>query len=156
MTLTYRYYRDVLPFIKKAGIKKFILSYDMDSLSKKDSISGKNEEVFKHLVNFAKEVIKISFDIEIVIWTWNVNDGKGLDDLLLAKKLPIEIDLFTGERRPVKLEEIRNLLKPAPKRQPVETQTIVTTCEKPKPPKQIEKTPAAELVQQKTIKQPEA
>ncbi|MED4728603.1 CHC2 zinc finger domain-containing protein [Aneurinibacillus migulanus] len=149
-------YRDVLPFIKKAGIKKFILAYDMDSLSKKDSISGKNEEVFKHLVNFAKEVIKISFDIEVVIWTWNVNHGKGLDDLLLAKRLPVEIDLFTGERRPVKLEEMRNLLKPAPKRQPVQTQTMVTTCETPEPPKQMEKTPAAEPVQQKTIKQPEA
>ncbi|WP_047155071.1 hypothetical protein [Aneurinibacillus tyrosinisolvens] len=124
-------YKDIIPLIKNANIKKFIIAYDMDSLKKEDSVSGKNEEVFKHLVAFAKEVIKISFDIEVVIWTWNIKDAKGLDDLLLSKKLPVEIDLFTGEHRPVQLDEIKGILKPTPKGQPLPVQKPTAATSKP-------------------------
>lgn len=62
-------------------------------------IEGKNQQVFDHLVDFAKELLQLGIDV--VLWTWNIQDGKGLDDILLSGKLPIEIDLKTRERRPV-------------------------------------------------------
>ncbi|MED0677519.1 CHC2 zinc finger domain-containing protein [Aneurinibacillus thermoaerophilus] len=86
-------YRDVVPLLQKWRVKKFCIAYDMDFL--------KNKRVFQHLVAFAKECLILG--IEVVIWTWNIKDGKGLDDLLLSNKLPIEIDLRTREQRPVTL-----------------------------------------------------
>ncbi|CEH28288.1 hypothetical protein AM501_24035 [Aneurinibacillus migulanus] len=94
-------YKEVIPLLQKWGVKKFCIAYDMDSLKKEGSETGKNEEVFRHLVALAKECLALG--IEVVLWTWNIKDGKGLDDLLLNSKLPIEIDLRTREQRPVVL-----------------------------------------------------
>jgi hypothetical protein len=92
-------WKEVVTTVKEWGTKKIAIAYDMDSLKSEQSVNGKNQQVFDHLVEFAKEMLQLG--IEVVIWTWNVSDGKGLDDVLLAGKLPIEIDLRTRERRPV-------------------------------------------------------
>lgn len=94
-------FSEVIPTITRWGTKKLILAYDSDSLYKEEAINGKNEQVFKHLVDFASQLLTL--DINVKLWTWNVTDGKGLDDVLLAGKLPIEIDLRTKERKPVVL-----------------------------------------------------
>ncbi|MBP1931780.1 DUF3854 domain-containing protein [Ammoniphilus resinae] len=95
-------FKEVIPTIQRWGTKKFIIAYDTDSLYKEEEINGRNEEVFKQLVRFSQELLKLG--IEVVIWTWNASDGKGLDDLLIhSSKLPVEIDLRTGQRQPVVL-----------------------------------------------------
>ncbi len=94
-------FKNVIPTIQRWGTKKFIIAYDTDSLYKEEEVNGKNEQVFNQLVLFAQQLLQLGIDV--VIWTWNVSDGKGLDDLLLNSKLPVEIDLRTKERRPVVL-----------------------------------------------------
>lgn len=95
-------YRDVLPALKKWGVKKVIVAYDADAfvVKEKDGQKAKNEEVFKNLINFAKEILE-SDGIELVFWIWNIADGKGLDDLLMGGKLPIEVNPRTKDRTPV-------------------------------------------------------
>lgn len=99
-------YKDVLPTLMKWGVKKVAIAYDMDSFLKEttDSSSGvqKNEKVFLQLKNFAQELLSSS-GIEVVLWAWNSSDGKGLDDLLLSHKSPIEIDLRTAKKTAVKI-----------------------------------------------------
>lgn len=95
-------YRDVLPAVKKWGVKKVVIAYDADAFvaKEKDGLKEKNEEVFKILINFAKEILD-SDGIELVFWIWNIADGKGLDDVLMAGKLPIEVNPRTQVRTPV-------------------------------------------------------
>lgn len=95
-------YRDVLPALKRWGVKKVIVAYDADAFvaKEKDGKKTKNEEVFKNLINFAKEIMD-SDGIELVFWIWNIADGKGLDDVLMSGKLPIEVDPRTKARTPV-------------------------------------------------------
>lgn len=92
-------WREVVPTVKRWGTTKLAIAYDMDALRAEDKAEGKNQQVFNKLVEFAKELLQ--HGIDVVVWTWNIEDGKGLDDLLLANKLPTEIDLKTHERRPV-------------------------------------------------------
>ncbi|MDQ0255527.1 hypothetical protein J2S74_002909 [Evansella vedderi] len=94
-------YKDVLPLVKGWETKKLILAYDMDSLKSESKVEGKNQQVFDHLAEFAKQLM--GSGIEVSLWTWNAEDGIGLDDLLLGKKLPIEIDLRTKKQKPVKI-----------------------------------------------------
>ncbi|MEX3625031.1 CHC2 zinc finger domain-containing protein [Viridibacillus arvi] len=103
-------YREMLPMIKQWGIKKFVIAYDMDSLQREDDSdksTKKQKNLFDILTEFAIEVIKIG--VECCIWTWNMADGKGLDDLLLNNKLPIEVNLRTGTQKLVNLNELQTL-----------------------------------------------
>lgn len=95
-------YRDVLPALKKWGVKKVVVAFDADAFvgNEKDGKKAKNEEVFKNLINFAKEILH-NDGIELVFWIWNIADGKGLDDVLMAGKLPIEVNPRTQVRTPV-------------------------------------------------------
>ncbi|MCA1064552.1 CHC2 zinc finger domain-containing protein (plasmid) [Rossellomorea sp. AcN35-11] len=88
-------YRSMLPLLKKWSVKKLIIAYDMDSL-KNDDGSGKNQQVFDFLIAFANEALKLG--IEVCVWTWDPKHGKGLDDLLVNNRLPVEINLRTKER----------------------------------------------------------
>ncbi|MFG3613432.1 DNA primase [Rummeliibacillus stabekisii] len=97
--------------IKQWGVKKFIIAYDMDSLQREDdSIKSakKQKNLFTILQSFATEVMKLGVDC--CLWTWNMSDGKGLDDLLLSNKLPIEINLRTGTKKLVNLKELHTTL----------------------------------------------
>ncbi|USK62260.1 CHC2 zinc finger domain-containing protein [Peribacillus asahii] len=100
-------FKDVLPLLQQWGTKRFIIAYDMDSL-KKDDDSVKSEKkqknIFAKLQEFAQEVAALG--IEVLLWTWDIKDGKGLDDLLQAKKLPMEVNLRTGSRKLVNLNEL--------------------------------------------------
>ncbi|GGG18524.1 CHC2 zinc finger domain-containing protein [Paenibacillus abyssi] len=97
-------YRDVLPALKKWGVKKVAIAYDADAfvVKEKDGKKAKNEDVFRNLINFAKEILD-SDGIQLVFWIWNINDGKGLDDVLMLGKLPFEVDPRTQVRQPVTL-----------------------------------------------------
>lgn len=104
-------FRDMLPMIKQWGVKKFIIAYDMDTLQREDdSIKSakKQQNLFTILQSFATEVMKLGVDC--CLWTWNMSDGKGLDDLLLSNKLPIEINLRTGTKKLVNLKELHTTL----------------------------------------------
>lgn len=69
----------ILPVIKKMKIKRINLAFDIDSM--------KNEQVANQLKDCIVELKKI--DIEVYLAFWNPIDGKGIDDLLLNKKIPI-------------------------------------------------------------------
>ncbi|MEK4487973.1 CHC2 zinc finger domain-containing protein [Psychrobacillus sp. FSL H8-0484] len=102
-------FKDMIPMIQSWGVKKFIIAYDMDTLQKVDDSvkSAKTQQtLFDTLTIFAKEVIKLGIDV--YLWSWNLKDGKGLDDLLLQNKLPLEVNLRTGERKLVNLSELQN------------------------------------------------
>lgn len=74
-----------------------------------DSVKSakKQQNLFDTLKEFALEVMKLGIDC--YLWTWNLQDGKGLDDLLLAGKLPIEVNLRSGSRKNVDLQELQRL-----------------------------------------------
>ncbi|RRJ54990.1 DNA primase [Paenibacillus oralis] len=95
-------YKGVVPTLKRWGTKKLAIAMDMDALLAPEKKGGKNQYVFNHLVDFAKQALDEE-GIEVVIWCWDPKHGKGLDDLLLGGRTPIEIDLRTKERRPVSL-----------------------------------------------------
>lgn len=95
-------YKAIIPLLKDWDVKKFIIAYDMDSI--KDQGEGKNQQVFDFLVAFAKDVIKVG--IVTCVWTWDPAHGKGLDDLLLNKCSPMEINLLTKERKMVDIKNI--------------------------------------------------
>ena len=91
-------------------VKKLITSYDMDTLqSKDDTVEGlkKTQSLYKIVRDFSMEVAKL--DILNVIWTWNITDGKGLDDLIANRKLPIELNLRNGSKRAVTFQNIHEL-----------------------------------------------
>lgn len=95
-------FRSLISEIKDLGVSKVIIAIDMDTLEKEDD-SIKSEKKQKNLFNilkeFAAELLKL--DVTCCLWTWNLQDGKGLDDLILNKKLPVEINLRTGQRQNV-------------------------------------------------------
>lgn len=95
-------YKDVIPALKRWGAKKLAIALDMDALVAKDKEGGKNKIVFDNLVEFAKLAIEEE-GIEVVIWCWDPNVAKGLDDLLMANESPVEIDLRNKSRRPVQV-----------------------------------------------------
>lgn len=98
----------MLPLIKEWDVEKFIIAYDMDTLQRVDDSDKsvkKQRTLFETLKEFAAEVLQLGVDVDL--WTWNMNDGKGLDDLLLANKLPMEVNLRTGERKVVDLEALQ-------------------------------------------------
>lgn len=79
----------------------------MDSLKRDDETikaEKKQKNIFAKLQEFAKEVGALG--IEVILWTWDIKDGKGLDDLLQADKLPLEVNLRTGSRKLVDLKEL--------------------------------------------------
>lgn len=90
-------YKDVIRTLKRWGTKKLAIAIDMDGLHAPEKKGGKNQKVFDHLKDFAKLALEQE-GIEVVLWCWNPKDGKGLDDLLLGGKTPIEIDLRTKKR----------------------------------------------------------
>lgn len=94
-------WRDVIPLLNRWGIKKIAIAYDMDALKSTTKANGKNQQVFDHLVEFANEALQ--HDIEVVLITWNLSDGKGLDDVLLSGKIPTEINIRTNERQPLQI-----------------------------------------------------
>ncbi|MGV2885900.1 CHC2 zinc finger domain-containing protein [Paenibacillus taichungensis] len=93
-------YKEIIPMLKRWGTKKLAIAVDMDALLAEDKKGGKNKNVFDHLVEFSKQALEEE-GIEVVIWCWDPKLGKGLDDLLLGGRTPIEIDLRTRERRQV-------------------------------------------------------
>jgi hypothetical protein len=93
-------YKEIIPMLKRWGTKKLAIAVDMDALTAKDEEGGKKKNVFEHLVEFSKQALEED-GIEVVIWCWDIKLGKGLDDLLLGGRTPIEIDLRTRERRQV-------------------------------------------------------
>jgi len=95
-------YKDLLPMIKKLGIQKLIVAIDIDALSDKEKETGKNEQVFKHLKDLSKQALQEK-ELEVCMWIWNPADGKGIDDLILNEKLPVEINLRTNAKYSVKL-----------------------------------------------------
>lgn len=100
----------LLPLIKKWNIQKLIIAYDMDTLQRPDESekSYKKQAPLMEIVNrFAIEVAKLGVDC--VIWTWNMNDGKGLDDLVHNRRLPIEINLRTQKKRAVTFNTVHTL-----------------------------------------------
>lgn len=72
-----------------------------DSSEKSEKKQKKN---FAKLQEFAKEVGALG--IEVNLWTWDIRDGKGLDDLLIGEKLPLEVNLRTGALKLVDLKEL--------------------------------------------------
>ncbi|MCP1161400.1 hypothetical protein [Bacillus infantis] len=77
-----------------------LLKREDDSLKSQQ----KQKRLFDILTEFAKEVMKLG--IEVLLWTWDIKDGKGLDDLLQHRKLPFQINLRTGERKLVDLKQL--------------------------------------------------
>lgn len=103
-------FKDILRLIKEWDVKKFIIAYDMDTLQRVDDTvksEKKLKSLFETLKEFAAQVLQLGVDV--YLWTWNMNDGKGLDDLLLANKLPQEVNLRTGERKLVDLKALQQL-----------------------------------------------
>lgn len=100
-------YQSVLPLLQKWKTKRFYLAYDMDSLKSEKSVSGHNKQVFQHLLDFAKMVLHEGIDVRLL--TWDVKDGKGLDDLLSGGKYPYEVNLRTKQKNPLNLSELKEI-----------------------------------------------
>jgi hypothetical protein len=103
-------FKEILPIIQRWEVKKFIIAYDMDALNRKDDSEKevkKQKTIFEKLKEFALEVHKLGIDV--YLWTWNISDAKGLDDLLLATKTPVEVNLRTGDKKLVNLKELHNV-----------------------------------------------
>lgn len=77
--------------------------------SKDDTVEGlkKTQSLYNIVRDFSMEVAKL--DILNVIWTWNITDGKGLDDIIANRKLPIELNLRNGSKRAVTFQNIHEL-----------------------------------------------
>lgn len=103
-------FNELLKLIRKWNIQKLIIAYDMDTLQRSDDSeeSVKKQATLMEIVNrFAIEVAKLG--VHSVIWTWNLEDGKGLDDLVHNRKLPIEFNLTTKSQRAVTLDTVHTL-----------------------------------------------
>lgn len=103
-------FSQLLKLIQKWNIEKLIIAFDMDTLQRKNDLeeSVKKQATLMDIVNrFAIEVAKLG--VESVIWTWNLNDGKGLDDLTQNCKLPIEFNLRTKRWRAITLDSVHDL-----------------------------------------------
>ncbi|MGE8081371.1 CHC2 zinc finger domain-containing protein [Peribacillus loiseleuriae] len=100
-------FKDIIPLLKDWGSKKFIIANDMDILKREDDSEKskkKQKTLMEKLKELATEVMKL--DIEVLLWTWDIRDGNGLDDLLLQGKLPIEINLRSGAHKKVELSQL--------------------------------------------------
>lgn len=64
--------------LKSKGLKRAIICYDADKKNNKDVKKAEHE-----LVKKLEE-----HEIEVYIGTWDIEDGKGIDDLLLCGKVP--------------------------------------------------------------------
>lgn len=103
-------FNGLLQCIRKWKIEKLIIACDMDTLQRADDSeeSVKKQATLMEIVNrFAIEVAKLG--VNSVIWTWNLNDGKGLDDLVHNCKLPIEFNLNKRTQRAVTLDTVHIL-----------------------------------------------
>ena len=70
--------KTTLEILKERGTKRCIIAYDADRYH--------NSAVMMFMNNLAELLNSNNFDVFIA--DWNENDGKGLDDLLSAGKLP--------------------------------------------------------------------
>lgn len=93
-------FSQMLPLLQKWQVKKLVIAYDSDSLWDEEK-KKRNQQVFDYLVSFANQALELG--IEVCIWTWDSKHGKGLDDLLMNNRLPLEINLRTGQRSNVDL-----------------------------------------------------
>lgn len=82
---------------------RYILQKEDDSIK----AVKKQQNLFQTLKDFSLEVMKLNVDC--YLWSWDMKDGKGLDDLLLRGMLPIEYNLTTGERRTVDIKDLEKL-----------------------------------------------
>lgn len=71
-------WRLAIPTLQEMGVEQVNLCFDADSVS--------NPYVKKHLMECAKELKRLEFKANLILW--NEDDGKGLDDLLLKGFLP--------------------------------------------------------------------
>lgn len=92
-------FHEVVPLLKKWGVEEAAIAYDIDAFYDENKPTGKNENVFKQLVRFGKELVSQEA-IRTEIWAWNPSDGKGLDDLILGGRFPVVTDIRTNERLP--------------------------------------------------------
>jgi hypothetical protein len=102
-------FETLIPFLQKWKINKLILAYDMDTLQAKDisEKAQKNQQnLYQIVLNFAK-IVK-DLNITSCIWSWNIVDGKGIDDLVINRKLPIEFNLSTGQQKPVTIQNLHD------------------------------------------------
>lgn len=100
----------LLPLLKHWNVKKLIVAYDMDTLQREDDslkAQKKQANLFQIVRNFTNEVAALG--VNTCIWSWNIHDGKGLDDLVLNRKLPIEFNLRTGTQRGVSMQTIHDI-----------------------------------------------
>lgn len=77
-------WRLAIPIMKEMGVEKVNICFDADSVS--------NTQVKKHLLECAKELKQEGFSANLILW--NQNEGKGIDDLFLANKIPQIKPLF--------------------------------------------------------------
>lgn len=73
-----------IPVMKEMGVEKVNICFDADAVS--------NPHVKKHLLECVKELKEQGFNANLILW--NEEDGKGIDDLLLNRKLPHIKNLF--------------------------------------------------------------
>ncbi len=105
-------FEELLVILREWKVQKLIVAFDMDTLQKTDNsdkAQKKQENLFAILQRFAFEAMKIG--VAVHLWTWNLTDGKGLDDLINNKKLPIEFDLRTNKQRGVTLDTVHYVAK---------------------------------------------
>lgn len=72
-------WRILIPVIKKMGIKNINLAFDIDAME--------NSQVAQQLKSCIVELKGMGISVNIAYW--NPSDGKGIDDLLLQKKIPM-------------------------------------------------------------------
>lgn len=103
-------FRDLIPLIKEWGVEKLIIAADMDTLQKEDDTLKAEKKVanlFELLRNLSIEVAKTG--ASTCIWTWGLQDGKGLDDLVYNRKLPVEINLSNRTRHAVTFDNVHTI-----------------------------------------------
>ena len=77
-------WRSVFDVLKKMNVKQVNLAFDMDLLE--------NPLVAQQLKLFAQELKKQGFAANLAVW--NPDDGKGIDDVLLNRRIPTLKKLF--------------------------------------------------------------
>jgi hypothetical protein len=77
-------WRLAIPILKEMGVEQVNLCFDADAVS--------NPQVKKHLMECAKELKLQGFKGNLILW--NEEDGKGIDDIFIQKKIPHMRKLF--------------------------------------------------------------
>lgn len=77
-------WRLALPYLKEMGVEIVNIAFDADAIN--------NPYVKMHLFECAKMLKSLGYSANLVLW--NINDGKGLDDIFLQNKLPVMRNLF--------------------------------------------------------------